>query len=387
MHSPLYAFILAAGSGSRMQSSLPKQYLNLNNSPLFMHSLNAFLKVKALQKISLVIAPNDVYFPQFQQNALLQNEKIHVLKCGGKTRAKSIGNALSTISLNEDDWVLVHDAARALIEPYWIEKLIAELSSHPVGGFLAIEAADTLKKVSPEKIETVDRAAFWQAQTPQMFRYGVLKKALKEENPAVTDEASAVENLGLTPQIVRGSTQNFKITTPEDFNLATHLLKGKNMNLRIGEGFDVHPLVENRNLIIGGVSIPFHKGLNGHSDADVLLHAIIDALLGAAALGDIGQHFPDSSPQFKNAESRILLKETGNLIHNAGLTIHNIDSTVIAERPKLKDYLFSMRENIAEDLNISINQINIKAKTNEKLGYLGKNDAIEARVVALLNPI
>ena len=156
--------------------------------------------------------------------------------------------------------------------------------------------------------------------------------------------------------------------------------------IRIGEGFDIHRLVENRPLILGGVTIPFEKGLLGHSDADALLHAIIDALLGAAALGDIGTHFPDTDPQFKNSNSRDLLKETKKRIENCGFTIGNIDSTIICEKPKLRDFILSMRQNIADDLQIPLDSINIKAKTNEKLGYLGNSDAIQTHATTLLFP-
>lgn len=383
----MFAFILMAGSGSRMQSDLPKQYLALNGKPLFWHSLDAFCNVPLIQKIYLVLQENDSHFARFQHWPIFKNNNIALLYCGGKTRAQSVRNALNQVSLQANNWVLIHDAARALIDSKSIIHLIEEAQNDSVGALLATPLCDTLKKQENGKLTTLSRENLWLAQTPQMFRYALLKQALLHLNDSITDEASAIEQMGLTPKIVPNTFENFKITHQQDLKIATQLLQGDSMNLRIGEGFDVHQMVENRPLILAGVEIDFEKGLLGHSDADALIHAIIDALLGAAALGDIGKHFPDSDAQFHNANSRILLKQTHFLIQQAGFEIINIDATIIAQRPKLQTYLPKMCTNIAQDLNLQINQINIKAKTNEKLGYLGQEQGIETRAVCLLKSI
>ncbi|MFM2049632.1 MAG: hypothetical protein RL682_123, partial [Pseudomonadota bacterium] len=240
---------------------------------------------------------------------------------------------------------------------------------------------------------TVDRADKWAAQTPQMFRIGSLKAALDKASKAgvvVTDDASAMEAIGLQPKLVKASSQNFKVTYPEDFALAEAILNSRNKTMsnspqfRIGEGWDTHKLVEGRPLVLGGVTIPFSKGLLGHSDADALCHAITDALLGAAALGDIGKHFPDTDPRYKGADSVALLKHTAALVRESGWQIGNVDSTVIAEAPKLAPFIDAMRENLSEALGLDVAQVNVKAKTAEKMGPVGEGLVMEARAVVML---
>jgi 2-C-methyl-D-erythritol 4-phosphate cytidylyltransferase/2-C-methyl-D-erythritol 2,4-cyclodiphosphate synthase len=235
-------------------------------------------------------------------------------------------------------------------------------------------------------VRTESRADLWQAQTPQMFRYRLLMEALSEVgvDAVVTDEASAVEQHGYRPRLVMGDSRNLKVTYPQDLALAELILKNGKSIMRVGQGFDVHALVAGRRLVIGGVDIPFERGLAGHSDADVLLHAITDALLGAAALGDIGRHFPDTDPRYRGADSRVLLRDTVRLLAERGFGVVNVDSTVITEAPRLARYIPAMVENIAADLGIPASAVNVKAKTAERLGFVGRGEGIVAEAVVLI---
>ena len=295
---------------------------------------------------------------------------------------------------------LVHDAARCLVTPAQIDALIDACQHDPVGGLLAHRVADTLKAERSDGAQagwrvatTLGREGKWLAQTPQMFRIGALVAALKATGDAVTDEAGAMEAQGMHPRLVPGSAQNFKVTYPDDFALAEMVLLGRRAgsegrdmgsNFRMGQGWDVHALVPGRKLIIGGVEIPYHLGLLGHSDADVLLHAITDALLGAAGLGDIGTHFPDTSADYADADSWQLLQRAGGLVRSRGWQIGNIDCTVIAQAPKLVAYKAAMRERIASALAIEADTVNVKAKTAEKMGPVGEGKSVEAEACALL---
>ena len=235
---------------------------------------------------------------------------------------------------------------------------------------------------------TVDRRGKWAAQTPQMFRIGLLAAALDAAGDAVTDEASAIESQGHAPLLVPGDADNFKLTLPEDFARAERVLASRagpaHAAWRIGEGWDTHALVAGRPLILGGVQVPHDKGLAGHSDADALAHAITDALLGAAALGDIGRHFPDTDAAFEGADSMVLLAEAARRVRAAGYEIGNVDSTVVAQAPKLAPHIPAMCRRLAEVLGLAADQVNVKAKTAEKMGPVGEGRAIEARATCLL---
>ena len=366
---------------------------------MVLHTLDAFAKVDRIAKTVVVVSPDDAWFAQLGADA-------DILSCGGATRADTVKNGLQALLLmgeqggcSSTDWVLVHDAARCLITPEQINHLIDECQHDAVGGLLACPVADTLKSSdgsSDARVDgTVDRADKWAAQTPQMFRIGSLQAALDKASQAgvaVTDDASAMEAIGLQPKLVKASSQNFKVTYPEDFALAEAILLARgttNMsNFRIGEGWDTHQLVEGRPLVLGGITIPptpqFSKGLLGHSDADALCHAITDALLGAAALGDIGKHFPDTDPRYKGADSVALLKHTAALVREGGWQIGNVDSTVIAQAPKLAPFIDAMRKNLSEALGLDVSHVNVKAKTAEKMGPVGEGLAMEARAVVML---
>ncbi len=391
--SKFFALIPCAGAGLRAGGDAPKQYQLIAGKPMVLHTLDAFAAVSRIAKTVVVVSPDDATFTTLNADA-------DILPCGGATRADTVKNGLQALldkGCSSTDWVLVHDAARCLITPEQINHLIDECQHDVVGGLLACPVADTLKSSdgsSDARVDgTVDRADKWAAQTPQMFRIGSLKAALDKASQAgmaITDDASAMEAVKLQPKLVKASSQNFKVTYPEDFALAEAILNSRNKTMsnspqfRIGEGWDTHQLVEGRPLVLGGVTIPFSKGLLGHSDADALCHAITDALLGAAALGDIGKHFPDTDPRYKGADSVALLKHTAALVREGGWQIGNVDSTVIAEAPKLAPFIDAMRKNLSEALGLEEAQVNVKAKTAEKMGPVGEGLAMEARAAVIL---
>jgi 2-C-methyl-D-erythritol 4-phosphate cytidylyltransferase / 2-C-methyl-D-erythritol 2,4-cyclodiphosphate synthase len=357
---------------------------------MVLHTMAAFAAVPRIARVCVVVAADDSLAEKVMVEQL-QRGQVLLHRGGGATRAATVLGglrALASAGADTNAWVLVHDAARCLVTPSQINALLDACWSDPIGGILALPLPDTLKVGEQGRISaTVSRADKWLAHTPQMFRLGALTQALETAGLAVTDEASAMEASGFSPKLVPSSAQNFKITYPEDFALAeaiVHTRQGKNMTARIGQGWDTHALVLGRKLIIGGVEIPFDKGLWGHSDADVLLHAVVDALLGAAALGDIGQHFPDTDAQFAGADSGALLMEVAKRVRAAGFEIGNIDSTIIAQAPKMAAHIPAMRAKMAQLLGLELAQVNVKAKTAEKLGPVGLGQSIEATAVALL---
>jgi 2-C-methyl-D-erythritol 4-phosphate cytidylyltransferase/2-C-methyl-D-erythritol 2,4-cyclodiphosphate synthase len=390
-----YALVPCAGVGERAGGGAPKQYRRVAGKTVVARTLDALASVPRIANTLVVLAPGDRDFaaaaPAFDGWADA---------CGGATRAQSVAaglDALARHGVGADDWVLVHDAARCLVRPAAIDRLLDACLGDAVGGLLALPMSDTLKQAGDtERVAaTLDRRGKWTAQTPQMFRLGPLRAALARADGGVTDEAGAMEAMGHAPRLVRGEPDNFKLTWPADFALAERLLaaadagpgpniRGSIMNMRIGEGWDTHALVEGRPLILGGVTIAHSHGLAGHSDADALAHAITDALFGAAALGDIGRHFPDTDPVFAGADSLRLLADAAQRVRAAGFEIANIDSTVIAQAPRLAPHIDAMRSRLAVALGVGIGQVNVKAKTAEKMGPVGEGRAIEARAVCLL---
>jgi 2-C-methyl-D-erythritol 4-phosphate cytidylyltransferase/2-C-methyl-D-erythritol 2,4-cyclodiphosphate synthase len=361
---------------------------------LVAHTLHALQQVPRLHAVMVVLAPDDTAFEREVPD--FAGPRAWIARAGGATRAATVASGLAALRARgaaDDDWVLVHDAARALLRPEWVERLIEACLDDAVGGLLALPVADTLKaEQGGRSAATVDRRDKWAAQTPQMFRLKALQDALAAAGDAVTDEASAIEATGAQPRLVMGDAANIKITWPEDFARAQALLRTASTGeasmhagvLRTGEGWDVHALVTGRPLILGGVTIPHTHGLLAHSDGDALLHAIIDALLGAAALGDIGRHFPDTDAAFKGADSIALLSEAARRVRAAGYAIVNVDSTIVAQAPKMAPHIDAMRARIAAALALDMSRVNVKAKTAEKMGPVGEGRAIEARAVCLL---
>ncbi len=392
-----YALIPCAGVGQRAGAGGPKQYAAVAGRPLVAHTLEALAAVPRLAATLVVLAPDDAVF----DTLVAPRPALWTARCGGATRAATVRAGLEALRARgaaDDDWVLVHDAARCLLAPAWVERLLDACADDPVGGLLALPLTDTLKQgggpAGDRVAATVDRAGKWAAQTPQMFRLGLLARALDRAGDAVTDEASAVEALGLQPRLVPGDADNLKVTWPGDFARAELLLEMRMTVpatsappppvLRIGEGWDTHALVIGRPLVLGGVTIPHTHGLLGHSDADALLHAITDALLGGAGLGDIGRHFPDTDPAFAGADSGVLLQEAVRRVRAAGWTPLNVDSTIVAQAPKMAPHIGAMRARIAALLGLDEGAVNVKAKTAEKMGPVGEGRAIETRAVCLL---
>lgn len=389
----IYALIPAAGVGRRMGADRPKQYMTVAGEPMLAQTVRALERVSRIERIFVVVSAADAWIDEVAKTFL---PRVKVLRAGGAERADSVLGGLTAAQLPGDAWVLVHDAARPCVRPsevnHLIDEVLGDAHGDLAGGILAVPMADTVKRADPQRmiLETVPRADLWRAATPQLFRVGTLLRALTAGLAGVTDEASAVERLGLPVKVVSCRSANLKVTEPGDEKLAELILGEKNMQapqipqIRVGQGYDSHRLVEDRRLILGGVEIPFEKGLDGHSDADVLLHALTDAVLGAAALGDIGQHFPPSDPQWKGADSRKLLRAVVELARRAGWTIVNVDATLVAERPKIGPHMKAIRESVAQTLGVAVEQVSVKAKTNERMDAVGHEEGMMAQAVALL---
>ncbi|SFC37130.1 2-C-methyl-D-erythritol 2,4-cyclodiphosphate synthase [Marinospirillum celere] len=391
--SRLWCLLPAAGIGQRMQANLPKQYLPLAGKTLLEVTLEVIHQAFPQAEVVLPLHPEDHWWPEIQQRLSLAHPQLKLLTCtGGTERADSVLAGLEALSqqAQADDWVLVHDVARPCVSQKELQEFWQQLHQHPIGGLLAAPVADTMKRSNSEGqvIETVERKQLWHALTPQMFRYQVLKTALTEglnNNLQLTDEASAVEAAGQQPLLIPGSRTNLKVTLPEDLPLAEKILSEKPTSMRIGQGFDVHKFGPGDHVILGGVKIPYEQGLIAHSDGDVLIHALCDALLGACALGDIGHHFPDDDPAYAGADSRELLRQVMQAVTEQGYQLVNADITLIAQAPKMAPHLAEMLEKLAEDLQTSIQNLNIKATTTEKLGFTGRKEGIAAQAVVLLS--
>lgn len=297
---------------------------------------------------------------------------------GGETRADSVRNGLAAA---DGELVAIHDAARPFVSQTVITEAL-RAAARTGAAAPAVPVKDTIKVAHSDGIvdHTPDRATLYAVQTPQCFSRKLYEKALQavdgDKISQVTDDCSLFELAGMSVTLTAGDYENYKITTKDDLQ--------KEKTMRIGHGYDVHRLVEGRKLILGGVEIPYEKGLLGHSDADVLLHAIMDAVLGAAALGDIGKHFPDNDPAYKGADSLALTRAVAELVRQYGYTVGNIDSTILCQAPKLAPHIQAMRQNIAEAFGVPVEAISVKATTEEHLGFTGEGLGIAAHAVALL---
>lgn len=380
------AIIPAAGSGTRMKLDHPKQFHMLAGMPILIHTVKAFLNSPVISQV-IIVAPQDMVH-QTEQLLIeyhMENTKV-LVTAGGIRRQDSVLLGIQKLS-PDIEVVLVHDGARPMISQALITDCY-EAACEDGAAIAAIPVKDTLKKGSSNnRVETtVDRDGLWQAQTPQAVSVELLKQAyaINGDND-VTDESSLLERSGIPVTLVEGAETNIKITRPEDLQIAEKLL-GKSMTpqIRIGHGFDAHQFAKDRKLVLGGITIPHEYGLAGHSDADVLTHALCDSILGALTAGDIGKHFPDSSAEFKDIYSIKLLEK---VVEDAGLqgySISNVDITVICQAPKLAPYLDKMQRTLATACKVSQNVINIKATTTEKMGYTGRKEGISSHAVVLL---
>lgn len=390
----IVALIPAAGVGERMKADCPKQYLPIagETTPTVLETCVASLnKVSRLTRLIVAVSSKDGYVDT------LNLPHAEVFRTGGATRAETVRSTLQALAGGslESTLVLVHDAARPLVDPKDVEALI-DAAAHEAetvpenGAVLGIPVADTVKRVNGEGVITGDlsREGLVRIATPQAFRGDVLLKALTEHTD-VTDESSAIRAAGGRVTVVPASPAVLKLTRPADRDLAAAIYRHHKdntviPNIRTGFGYDSHRLVEGRKLIIGGVEIPHTLGLLGHSDADVLLHAVTDAVLGAATLGNIGLFFPDNDPKYKGADSRMLLAEAWKTVRKKGWALVNLDAVLVAEKPKLNPHLPAMRASVAKILGVDVDQISIKPKTNEKLGFEGREEGVSAMVTVLL---
>ncbi len=382
--------IAAAGSGNRMGSGIPKQYRMLKDKPVLVRTLQAFSSHPQIDQIYLVVPESHVTYCRNLIDSYAI-EKVEKIIEGGKERQDSVFFALK--QMDEDiGYVLVHDGARPLVSEGLISSVVEQTKLYGATA-AAVPVKDTIKYVEEGTFtHTPKREQLYAVQTPQGFEKKLLKSAYEEayrEKICGTDDAVLVEKMGKKVYLVEGEYNNIKITTGEDMMIAEAMLSESHkmdfeIDFRVGNGFDVHRFSENRKLILGGVDIPFERGLLGHSDADVLLHAIMDALLGAAALGDIGKHFPDQDATYSGISSLKLLERVGEMVKVKGFVIGNIDGTVIAQRPKISPYIEQMRTNISSTLQIDNELVNVKGTTTEKLGFAGREEGIGAQASVLL---
>ena len=392
------AVIAAGGAGTRMTSAIPKQFLELAGKPILLHTVERVVSLKNVIQVVIVLPAKQIS----PARALLRRQEWRVpIRCvgGGATRQESVHRGVSHAA-TKADVVLVHDAVRPLCDPEIMQRVL-EAAWQTGGAVPGLPATETIQRVSRggRVLATPPREQLYAIQTPQCFRAGILRTALQRAHKAGflgTDESSVVRWAGHPVVVVPGSPANIKITRPLDLEIAELLVSGGTRRdslehdrsmVRIGQGIDYHRLVEKRKLILGGVDIPFEKGLEGHSDADALSHAICDALLGAAALGDIGRHFPDSDPRHRNRPSLEFLREVRERVKKEGWSVLNVDATLLAQRPRLAPFMEAMRQNIADALGVLPAAVSIKATTTEGMNAEGHGEGISAQAVALLEKL
>jgi len=378
------ALVVAAGSGLRLGGELPKQFLPLAGKPLLRHCLETFAAHPRIGGVKVVI--NDSY------RALYDSATIGLAllapALGGATRQASVRNGLESLSDNPPDLVLIHDAARPFIDAPTIDRTIEALSEHE-GALVAVQVVDTLKRAEGKfSGATVDRTGLWRAQTPQGFRFKPILAAHRQaaSGPEMTDDAAVAEAAGIKVVLVPGIVNNFKVTTRADFERAEHMMAEQRiavpLEYRTGSGYDVHRLVEGDGVWMCGILIPHDKKLEGHSDADVAMHALTDAILGAIAAQDIGAHFPPSDPQWRGAPSWKFLDHAMKLVAKKGGHVTHCDITIICERPKVGPHREAMIARLAEIMGIDAHRISVKATTTEKLGFTGRGEGIAAQAMA-----
>ena len=377
-----HVILLAGGKGTRMNAAVNKVLLDLCGKPVILRSAEAF---SSLADDMIIVCREDDR-PEIE--TLFNRSPLPCpvyFTSGGKTRQESVLNGIRMLSAMDNDVILIHDAARCLVNHALISRVIESVLDFGTG-IPGIPATSTFKICNDEHyvMHTPERSSLYEIQTPQGFAAGIfIPAALKAAKDGIdcTDDAGILEYYHMPVHIVPGSSQNIKLTEPEDLSRASAILKGDAANMRIGMGYDVHRLTDGRKLILCGVEVPYSQGLLGHSDADVALHALMDAMLGACALGDIGKHFPDTSDLYKDISSVFLLKETNRIIGEAGYKVSNTDITIVAQKPKLLPFIPQMAEVVANTLCIPLNAVNIKATTTEKLGFEGRMEGISAYAV------
>jgi 2-C-methyl-D-erythritol 2,4-cyclodiphosphate synthase/2-C-methyl-D-erythritol 4-phosphate cytidylyltransferase len=375
----------------------PKQYEAILGVTVLEWSVRRLLAEPRIAGVVVALAADDPAWPAVQRR--LDDPRLHVT-VGGASRQASVVNGLrhlETLAAPED-WALVHDAARPCVTSAELNALFAALDAGAQGAVLAAPVVDTVKRERDGAVaETVDRTGLWRALTPQVFPLGALRAALEAAAAAgisATDESQAMERAGVAAVLVPGSPFNIKLTRREDLSTASEILQAQSgvaadpaagrAEMRIGNGFDAHAFGDGDHVVLGGVRIPHARGVVAHSDGDVLIHALCDALLGAIGAGDIGRHFPDTDPVHRGADSRRFLREVAARVRAAGFGLVNADLTVIAQAPRVAAHRDAMAANLAEDLGVAPGRINVKATTTEHLGFTGRGEGLAAQAAVLL---
>jgi 2-C-methyl-D-erythritol 4-phosphate cytidylyltransferase / 2-C-methyl-D-erythritol 2,4-cyclodiphosphate synthase len=375
------ALIVGAGRGHRFGGDMPKQYRSLNGAPVLRHTLRAFCDHPAVDTVQSVIHPDDIEL----FNKAADGLDVSAPVWGGDSRQDSVRLGLEHIAGSKPDRVLIHDAARPFVSEDVISRVLDALDSQP-GAVPALPVTDTLKRGENGMVAaTIARENLWRAQTPQGFRFAdILAAHATLAGEALTDDAALAERAGLDVTIVDGSERNMKITTIEDLERAEAATSSQIAEYRTGMGYDVHQFGDGDHVTLCGVRIEHDHGLVGHSDADVGLHAITDAVLGAIGAGDIGDHFPPSDPQWRGAASDQFLAHAAALARGRGAEIVNADVTLICETPKIGPHRQAMRERISEILSVTAERVSVKATTTEGLGFTGRKEGIAAQAIISL---
>ncbi len=376
-----YALVVAAGRGTRFGGSLPKQYLALGGRSVLYHAASAFATHPQIAGVQVVIRPEDanIYDRATAGLSLLPSAP------GGAERQDSVRLGLEALAAHKPDRVLIHDGARPFPDAALIGRVIAALDDAP-GVIPALPLGDTIKRAEDGIIRaTIDRSNLWRAQTPQGFHFDAILAAHRAAaGKALTDDAAIAEAAGLAPVIVPGDERNLKVTTADDLAAAERLVAARLGDVRVGQGFDVHPYGPGDRIWVCGIAIPHEVGAVGHSDADTGLHAITDAVLGAIGAGDIGMHFPPTDPRWKGASSDQFLRFAADLVRAKGGVVSAVDVTIICERPRISPHRTQMIERIADILGLGADRVSVKATTTEKLGFTGRGEGIAAQAVATI---
>ena len=377
-----YAIVLAGGSGSRMGAQRNKVLLKLAGKPVIVRAVDAFTNL--VDGVILISREEDI--PDMRAAMAAANLPVTIV-AGGDSRQASVWNGLCALP-ESCTHVLIHDGARCLVDEGTIRRCMASVENHGTG-VAAIPAIDTIKQVDADEIVTAtpDRSQLRAVQTPQGFTVELIRRAHMSAQQAGflgTDDASLVERLGHPVRLTEGNRRNIKLPTPEDMIMAEAFLGRSFPPLRVGQGYDVHRLVESRDLILCGVNIPHTLGLLGHSDADVAVHALMDAMLGAMALGDIGKHFPDTDERYRGISSMKLLEHVVALLKERHARVTNCDVTIVAQKPKLQPHIPQMQANIASALELPLDRVNIKATTTERLAFEGREEGISAQAICMV---
>jgi 2-C-methyl-D-erythritol 4-phosphate cytidylyltransferase/2-C-methyl-D-erythritol 2,4-cyclodiphosphate synthase len=375
------ALIVACGRGQRFGGGLPKQYYPLAGRAVLRHSLDAFARQERIDAVRAVIHPDD---RRLYDDAAAGLDLLDPV-CGGMTRQESVRLGLESLEAAAPDRVLIHDGVRPLIDRSLIDRVLDALIDRPAV-LPVLPVTDTIKRVRDDRVETtLDRRGLFRAQTPQGFRYAEIMAAHRRHlNGALTDDAALAEASGLAVAAVAGDERNIKITGPADLERAEQILAGS-LRPRTGQGFDVHRLAPGEGVRLLGVEVPCPLRLVGHSDADVGLHALTDALLGTLCEGDIGSHFPPSDARWAGADSAIFLHHARDLVSQAGGRIDHVDVTLICQRPRIGPHRAAMVARVAGLLGIPVGRVSVKATTTEGLGFTGRGEGIAAQAVATVS--